>query len=103
MHDIFLAIIASGLLSMIVSEVFSYLRERRKEKNKKESSETSGIRMSLYLQLKDRCKKHIADGYIAAEDLEDLIMAHRVYHDKLNGNGYLDAMMKKVKQLPIKE
>ena len=59
-------------------------------------------RTILYDRIKHLGKSHIADGYITVEDLEDLTTMHEVYHDpdKLNGNGFLDNLMKTVKNLP---
>ena len=38
---------------------------------------------------------------MTTEELEDLIAMHRVYHETLRGNGFLDALMEKVKALPV--
>ena len=98
MHEIVIAVIASGLLSVIVSEVSSYFKEKRRKKSK----EVKGIRMCLYVMIKDRGRSYLKQGFITAEDLEDMIMMHKVYHDDLGGNGYLDQIMTQVKQLQIK-
>lgn len=97
MREVVLAIIASGLLSVIVTEVSSHFKEKRRKKSK----EVKGIRMCLYVMIKDRGRSYLKQGYITAEDLEDMIMMHKVYHDDLGGNGYLDQIMTQVKQLNI--
>lgn len=57
--------------------------------------------------LGDRIKhlglKYIEQGYIYSNDLEDLIRMHKVYHDKLKGNGFYDTLMASVRALPIKK
>ena len=70
MHEIVIAVIASGLLSVIVSEVSSYFKEKRRKKSK----EVKGIRMCLYVMIKDRGRSYLKQGFITAEDLEDMIM-----------------------------
>lgn len=59
-------------------------------------------RTILYDRIKHLGKSYIAQGYVILEDLEDLDRMHKVYHDpdKLNGNGFLDDLMKAVKSLP---
>ena len=59
-------------------------------------------RTILYDRIKHLGKTYIARGYVTLEELEDLERMHAVYHDadKLNGNGFLDELMKTVKQLP---
>ena len=34
--------------------------------------------------------------------MEDLIQMHKIYHDDLEGNGYLDKVMADVQKLKIK-
>lgn len=59
-------------------------------------------RTILYDRIKHIGKSYIAREYITLEELEDLERMHQVYHDKdkLNGNGFLDELMKTVKSLP---
>ena len=59
-------------------------------------------RTILYDRIKHLGKTYIARSYVTLEELEDLERMHAVYHDadKLNGNGFLDELMKTVKSLP---
>lgn len=59
-------------------------------------------RTILYDRIKHIGKSYITRGYVTLEELEDLERMHQVYHDKdkLNGNGFLDELMKTVKSLP---
>lgn len=58
-------------------------------------------RESFYDRIKHLAKEHIKKGWISVEDYEDLKRMHSVYHDpdKLNGNGFLDALMSEVDHL----
>lgn len=60
-------------------------------------------RTLLYAQIKSLAKEYIQRGSITVDELEDLDRMHEVYHDpdKLNGNGFLDGVMRTVHKLPI--
>lgn len=55
-------------------------------------------RVILYDRIKHLGKSYIARGWVTVEELEDLNMMHGVYHDKdkLDGNGFLDNLMRTV-------
>ena len=61
-------------------------------------------RTVLYDRIKHLGKSYITRGYVTVEELEDMDLMHSVYHDKdkLNGNGFLDNLMKTVHSLPVK-
>lgn len=56
-------------------------------------------RVVLYDRIKHLAKSHIVRGWISVEDYEDLTTMHQVYHDKLDGNGFLNTLMETVSQL----
>ena len=56
-------------------------------------------RTILYDRIKYLAKAHIKREWITVEDYEDLKRMHKVYHDDLNGNGFLDALMAEVDEL----
>lgn len=56
-------------------------------------------RAILYDRIKHLAKAYIKRGWVSVEEYEDLKKMHRVYHDSLNGNGFLDDIMKAVYQL----
>ncbi len=97
-HEIILAIIGSGALSAGISAIVAAINTRRQRKH----GVAAGTCMILYDRIKFLGKKYIAEGEIEADALEDLIEMHRIYHDELAGNGYLDTLMAQVKQLHIK-
>lgn len=59
----------------------------------------SGLREILYDRIKFLCREHIAEGRIGEEDYNSLQRMWLVYHENLNGNGYLDGIMAEVEDL----
>lgn len=98
MNDIIIAVIGSGALSATISAIVAAVNNRERKKH----GVSAGTRMILYDRIKFLGKKYIADGEIEADALEDLLEMHRIYHDELDGNGYLDVLIAQVKQLHIK-
>ncbi len=70
--------------------------------NEQLSGLTVAMRMLMYDRIKHLGNSYLKRGYISSEELADLIEMHRVYHDTLKGNGFLDTLMEKVKALPVK-
>lgn len=97
MTEIVIAVIGSGALSAVISGVFTLLLRRKQHEN----GVSAGVRQLLYDRIKYLCKEHIARGYIASNDLEDLSRMHKIYHDDLDGNGFLDDLMLEVRKLKI--
>lgn len=89
---------SAAVVSGIVSIVLWLLNNR-----KKKSACEMGLQILLYDRIKHLGLRYVEDGEIYAEDLEDLQRMHKVYHDTLNGNGYLDNIMKRVNALPLKQ
>ena len=59
-------------------------------------------RTILYDRIKHLAKAYIKRGWISVEEYEDLKRMHGVYHDELEGNGFLDALMAEVAKLEKK-
>ena len=61
-------------------------------------------RTILYDRIKFLGKSYIERGWVTVEELEDIELMHSVYHDpdKLNGNGFLDNLMKNVRSLNLR-
>ena len=116
MNDLLIVII-SGSIGAIVTGIFSLLRwrldrkavtdDRAAEERTEEENEIQdikcGMRILLYADIKRSGKEYLHRGSITTEELEDLIAMHRIYHDKLGGNGFLDSLMCQVKKLHIDE
>lgn len=56
-------------------------------------------RAILYDRIKHLAKSYIKRGWVSVEEYEDLKRMHKVYHDDLGGNGFLDAIMADVDEL----
>ena len=97
--ELWIAIVGSGALSAIISGMFTLAAA----KTKKDGGVAAGVRQLLYDRIKYLGRKFISAGEIRLEDLEDLIEMHKIYHDTLDGNGYLDSVMKAVNGLKIRE
>ena len=96
---IVVAIVSSGAFSAIVNAILA----ARREKRQKETGVSAGVRMLLYDRIKHLGKAYIQRGSVTSDELEDLIAMHKIYHDDLGGNGFLDALMGSIRALPIKK
>lgn len=96
------AAIVSGIVQLVLWKL-----NRKAAKEDKESDYEKHIKKAVCVILYDRIKylgrHHIGEGYITAEDLQDIMNMHKCYHDDLDGNGFLDSVMKQVKALPIRK
>ena len=104
--EVLIALISGGVAASVVGGVCSVITfklNRKAQKEDKSDDITSGLRMLLYDRIKHLGKSYISRGNIHAEELEDLIAMHKVYHDTLHGNGFLDELMIQVRHLPIIE
>ena len=97
MNEVILAVVGSGALSAVISGIFTTISTKRKQKG----GVAAGVQQLMYDRIKYLCKSHLARGRIASNDLEDLERMHTIYHDDLDGNGYLDDLMKKVRSLEV--
>ena len=97
MTEIIIAVVGSGALSALISGTFSLFLQKKQKKD----GVGAGVRQLLYDRIKYLCKEHIARGYIASNDLEALSRMHKIYHDDLDGNGFLDDLMAEVRRLKI--
>ena len=95
--EIMIAVISSGALSAVISGLFTVAQNRRKCHD----GIQAGVRQLLYDRIKSKGRDYIAAGEVSSEDLEDLIDAHKIYHDDLQGNGFLDRIMDEVKKLKV--
>jgi len=97
-NAIIVAILGSGAFASIVTAIINALQKRKDAK--------SGVNQAVRLILKDRlrylCLKYIEQGYVYADELEDLLSGHKIYHNTLGGNGYLDVLIDNVKRLPVR-
>ena len=94
--EILLAVLGSSALASLISGVFSLVANRKKA----ESGVEAGVRILLYGNIKHLGTKYTARGFITPDEYEDLTRMHAVYHNALNGNGFLDDIMDQVRRLP---
>lgn len=91
------AVIASGFLNTLLNAFLSSRREKRDDMN--------SVKIALGLLMKEAlkilCERYIAKGHVSTDELEELMSMHKVYHDNLKGNGYLDALMHEVSLLDV--
>lgn len=95
--DILIAAFSSSVLTAVITGIFNLISQRKK----KDNGVQAGIRIVLYDRIKYLGRRYIENNCIMPEDLEDILEMHRIYHDDLDGNGYLDSVMCRVKALPI--
>lgn len=95
-NEIIIAVLSSGVLSTLITGAFSIWKSRKE----REDGITAGVRMLLYDRVKFLGKKYLEKGQVTAEELEDLVEMHRIYHT-MGGNGFLDSVMDSVKHLTI--
>ena len=95
-NAILIAIIGSGALSALISGCVSII----KDKICSNKSIRNGLQQLMFDRIKHLCKTFLRQGYIGFDDLQDLERMYKIYHDDLNGNGYLNDLMKKVRELP---
>lgn len=108
MDTTLLAIIGSGALAAVVSGVFNLIVQRNAQKLavKKEldcfqKGSVEALRYLLFDNIKCHGETYIKAGKITGERYKDLKDAHKIYHDSLNGNGYLDRIISEVEKLDI--
>ena len=117
--QILISIIGGAAGAAFVTGVFSLIlfavkrkaerADRAEDRENAEKSETQeaieDLRMGLMILLYDRIKhlgmSYIKRGSITPEELKDLIGMHKIYHNELHGNGFLDRLMEQVEALPI--
>lgn len=94
---ILIAAISSGLITTIITRVFAAIDKKQEAK----SGQTAALRLLMKDRLRFLCERYIDKGFIYSDELDDVLEFHRIYHDVLKGNGYLDTLIENVKRLPV--
>jgi hypothetical protein len=94
------AALTAGMIQIIVWKMTRKAAQTDKATDAHDQIKNA-LKILLYDRLKYLSKRHIEKGHIAIDDLEDLIAMHKIYHDDLSGNGFIDKLMEQVKGLPI--
>ena len=88
-------------LTKKVDRLSSELDKEVEDTDSKTSALQSGLREILYDRIKFLCRKYVSEGKLREEDYKSLRRMWSVYHDELEGNGFLDGEMKEVDKLEI--
>lgn len=82
--------------------VINAINNTTKQKTTKEKAMESAMQYNMYYILKSQAESYIKSGHISVDDLKMINDGHTIYHS-LGGNGFLDALMKQVNSLPIRD
>lgn len=95
MNETVLYIIGTSAFSAIIAAIISALETRRYNRN---------ITLHMFrMSFRSLAEQYLSRGSITLDELKDLEDGYDLYHNKLNGNGYLKTIMSKVRDLPVKE
>ena len=96
-QSIIIAVLGSSALATLISNLFTVALKKHEQ--------DSGINKGVRLILKDRCRylagQYIHQGWLYADELEDLLALWTTYKD-MGGNGYLTNLMDRVQKLDIR-
>lgn len=101
--EIIIAIITSGLLTTLLTWLLNRAdkkKEREEAKNDKDDDLKEAVMYLMYDRINYLANTYIQRGSIEHGELEVLKKMHACYH-RMGGNGYLDAVMSAVDNLPI--
>ena len=90
-------VLSSTVLVTIVNAVIQGFRDKKKAK----TGINKAVQLILLGELKRQGKEHIKEGNITLEELNEFNEKYKVYKEDMSGNGYAEAVHKKVNSLPI--
>lgn len=109
MAEIIIAVLGGSALSALITQIGSYVSDRRKRKDAvedKADDRDAALKQGMKLLLADKIQylglKYIEEGEITFSNRKMLNEMHSVYHNGLDGNGDFDELMKEWNELPIK-
>lgn len=109
MIEIIIAVLGGSALSALITQIGSYVSDRRKRKDAvedKADDRDAALKQGMKLLLADKIQylglKYIKEGEITFSNRKMLNEMHSVYHNGLDGNGDFDELMKEWNELPIK-
>lgn len=109
MIEIIIAVLGGSALSALITQIGSYVSDRRKRKDTiedKAEDKDAALKQGMKLLLADKIQylglKYIEEGEITFSNRKMLNEMHSVYHNGLGGNGDFGGLMKEVNELPIK-
>lgn len=109
MTEIIIAVLGGSALSALITQIGSYIADRRKRKDAvedKAEDKDAALKQGMKLLLADKIQylglKYIEEGEITFSNRKMLNEMHSTYHTGLGGNGDYDVLMKEVNELPLK-
>ena len=96
-NQLWIALLGSSVLTALINVLYQLVSQRINHRR----GVADALRLLLQGQIKYLGKKYIEAGEISTVDMQEIIEMHSVYHDGLDGNGYLDELMARVRSLPI--
>lgn len=86
-------------LSAKVDKLSDEFKSEQEETDLKNRCLQAGLREMLYDRIKYLARKYISDGKVREEEYKSLQRMWAVYHNDLEGNGFLDGEMNEVEKL----
>lgn len=107
--EILIAILGGSALAALINQFGEYIRARKTHEESTETKEDQdmkalkeAVKFLMLDRIKDLGQTYIKAKEIDFDDRRILHMMHDVYHNALEGNGDLDALMDEVNKLPLK-
>lgn len=107
--EILIAVLGGSAVAALINQLGEYIRARKTHEETTETKEDEDIKAlkeAMKFLMLDRIKylgqTYIKAGEIDFDDRRILHSMHSIYHNSLDGNGDLDALMDQVNKLPLK-
>lgn len=88
----------SSALSAVISGIFNVYQASKNQ----DTVEQKALQLLLLDNIKRSAREYISQGSVATEELESFTELYNTYK-ALGGNGFAEAIYKKVNSLPIQE
>lgn len=90
--------------SSVITTILNRIFVKRDRKAEDASGMKEALRLLMKTRVRDLCIKYIDQGWVYADEYEDLNKMWHCYHDhdKLDGNGFLNHLMEEVDRLDIR-
>lgn len=109
MIEIIIAVLGGSALSALITQIGSYVSDRRKRKDAvedKAEDKDAALKQGIKLLLADKIQylglRYIEEGEVTFSNKKMLNEMHSVYHNGLGGNGDYDDLMEEFNELPLK-
>lgn len=89
-------------ITFVITTILNYAVATVKKYNTKESTEHEAILCLLRSNITSKCIVYMEMGSVPQQEKENVNMMFDVYKNKMNGNSYVEAMVREFNRLPIK-